>query len=192
MRYLADRGFTAISMEPVVGPPEAAWSIREEHLPDICRSYERLAQLYLERQREGRPFRFFHFAIDLDRGPCAAKRASGCGVGSEYVAVTPEGDLYPCHQFVGEKEFRMGSVWEPDAFREDVRAPFTRNTVYDKAPCRSCWARFYCSGGCSANGWFSNRNIADPETVGCAMEKKRVECALALRAIASREAEEEA
>ena len=150
--HLADLGFKQISVEPVVAPPEADYSIREEDLPKLKEEYDKLAAEMLRRKREGNGFQFFHFMIDLEGGPCVAKRLSGCGSGTEYLAVTPWGDLYPCHQFVGNEKFLMGNV-EEGILREDIRDRFKCCNVYAKEKCRDCFARFYCSGGCAANAY---------------------------------------
>lgn len=179
---LADAGFRQISVEPVVAPLEAPYALTEEHLPEIYAAYDRLMEEYLRRLQEGRGFEFFHFNVDLSQGPCAAKRTLGCGAGSEYVAVTPEGDIYPCHQFVGVSEYKMGSVLT-GAFDSGMQGVFRGNTVFAKEACSVCWAKFYCSGGCPANGHHHAGSIREPYTLGCAMEKKRLECALAIAAI---------
>lgn len=180
--HLADLGFKQISVEPVVAAKETGLDIREEDLPVMCAEYEKLAQEYVKRHREGNGFNFFHFMIDLDQGPCIAKRLTGCGSGHEYLAVTPEGDLYPCHQFVGMDHFKMGNVNSGTALNEEIRAVFTRSNVYTKEACRDCWAKFYCSGGCAANAFQFNQDIDKPYTIGCELEKKRVECALWIKA----------
>lgn len=179
---LADAGFRQISVEPVVAPPEAPYAITEEHLSEVYAAYERLMKAYLHRRQTGRGFEFFHFNVDLRQGPCAAKRTLGCGAGSEYIAVTPEGEIYPCHQFVGVSAYRMGSVFSGD-FDVRMQGVFRRNTVFAKEACRSCWAKFYCSGGCPANGHHYAGSIQAPYALGCAMEKKRLECALAIAAL---------
>ena len=178
---LADQGFDQISVEPVVAPPEADYSIREEDIPVLLAEYDKLAAEMVRRNREGRSFNFFHFMIDLEGGPCVYKRLSGCGSGSEYLAVTPWGDLYPCHQFVGQDEFLMGNVWE-GVKRTDIRDEFKLCNVYVKPKCRECFARYYCSGGCAANSWNFHHSITDAYDIGCELMRKRVECAIMIKA----------
>ena len=185
--HLADLGFQQISIEPVVASEDEDYHLSREDLPEIFASYDRLMKAYLERRKKGKGFNFFHFQVDLKQGPCAAKRAAGCGVGNEYIAVTPTGDIYPCHQFVGEEKFRMGSVLD-GSFRQDMQQEFRKCNVFTKEKCSSCWAKFYCSGGCSANASHFSGSIDEPYELGCEMERKRLECALAVKAI---EAEEE-
>ncbi|MCR4437028.1 MAG: thioether cross-link-forming SCIFF peptide maturase [Clostridiales bacterium] len=175
--HLADEGFKQISVEPVVAAKGTGYDLREEDLDVLYKEYERLAEEYVNRREKGRGFNFFHFMIDLGQGPCLSKRLGGCGSGHEYMAVTPEGDIYPCHQFVGMKEFKMGNVREGFLNRE-IQELFKRSNVYAKQDCRECWAKFYCSGGCAANAYQFNGDINVPYKIGCALEKKRVECAL--------------
>ncbi len=179
--HFADLGFDQLSMEPVVADPSEDYAIREEDLPQILDEYDRLAVEYLRRAKEGRPFNFFHFMIDLNQGPCVYKRLSGCGSGTEYLAVTPWGDLYPCHQFVGQEEFLMGNVDE-GVTNTELRDEFKCCNVYAKEKCRNCFARFYCSGGCAANSWNFHHSITDSYDLGCEMEKKRIECAIMIKA----------
>lgn len=179
--HLAHLGFDQISVEPVVANADSGLDIREEDL-DTCRAeYERLARAYVRERKEGNRFNFFHFNLDLEGGPCVAKRLRGCGSGTEYLAVTPEGDLYPCHQFVGQPDFQMGTIFE-GVKDTQMRARFVENTVYAKPECDACWAKFYCSGGCAANAWQFNADLGKPYTIGCELEKKRVECALWVKA----------
>lgn len=178
--HLADLGFRQISVEPVVAQPTDSYAIREEDIPKLKGEYDRLAAEMIRRRREGRGFNFFHFMIDLEGGPCVAKRLSGCGSGTEYLAVTPWGDLYPCHQFVGNEKFLMGNV-EEGIVREDIRDEFKGCNVYAKDKCRKCFARFYCSGGCAANSYNFHGNINDAYDVGCELQRKRVECAIMLK-----------
>ncbi len=178
--HLADLGFQQISVEPVVAGPEDDYSIREEDIPVLKEEYDTLAAEMLKRRKEGRGFNFFHFMIDLEGGPCVAKRLSGCGSGTEYLAVTPWGDLYPCHQFVGNEIFLMGNV-EEGILRTDIRDEFKCCNVYAKEKCRKCFAKFYCSGGCAANSYNFHGNINDAYDVGCELERKRVECAIMLK-----------
>ncbi len=179
--HLADLGFEQISVEPVVAGPEDDYCIKESDVPKIKEEYDRLAKEMLVRDKEGRGFNFFHFMIDLEGGPCVAKRLSGCGSGTEYLAVTPWGDLYPCHQFVGNEAFLMGNVDE-GIVRDDIRDEFKCCNVYAKEKCRNCFAKFYCSGGCAANAYHFHGKITDAYDIGCELERKRVECAIMLKA----------
>ncbi len=178
---LADEGFEQISVEPVVAGPEEPYAIREEDIPAICQGYDELAKEMLRRRREGRGFNFFHYMIDLSGGPCVYKRLSGCGSGTEYLAVTPWGDLYPCHQFVGEEQFLLGNV-EEGIVNMDMRDTFKLCNVYAKEECKNCFAKFYCSGGCAANAYHCHGDINKPYETGCELQRKRVECALMLQA----------
>lgn len=184
--HLADLGFKQISVEPVVAAPEDDYAIREEDLPGLKEEYDKLASEMLRRSKEGNGFNFFHFMIDLEGGPCVAKRLSGCGSGTEYLAVTPGGDLYPCHQFVGMEEFLLGNV-EEGIKRTDIRDEFKCCNVYAKEKCRKCFAKFYCSGGCAANSYNFHGNINDAYDVGCELQRKRVECAIMLKAALAEE-----
>ena len=175
-----DEGFEAVSMEPVVTDPKEPYAIREEHVPEILASYEKLAEAYRERQRENPNLKFFHFMVDLTEGPCLAKKRMGCGAGVEYISVTPFGEIYPCHQFVGEEAFRIGTLDE-GITRPDIVAQFTDCTVDTKTACKECWNQNFCSGGCHANAYFNNGSIMEPFEIGCEMQKKRTECALALQ-----------
>ncbi len=181
VKHLADLGFKQISVEPVVAQPEEGYAIREEDLPVLFEEYDRLAKLMLEYKKEGKDFNFFHFMIDLTGGPCVAKRLSGCGSGTEYLAVTPWGDLYPCHQFVGMPEYLMGNV-DDGIVKPELREEFKVCNVYSKEKCRNCFAKFYCSGGCAANSYQFHGNINDAYDIGCELQKKRVECAIMLKA----------
>ncbi|NQS75482.1 MAG: thioether cross-link-forming SCIFF peptide maturase [Peptococcaceae bacterium] len=174
--HLADQGFEEISMEPVVGTGED-FHIREEHIPEIIAEYERLAYAYITRIREGHPFRFYHFNVDIYQGPCLYKRITACGAGTEYFAVTPEGHLYPCHQFVGQEEFQMGSL-DTGIKNNILVEQFGQANILNKEDCRNCWAKLFCSGGCHANSYFANGNILKPVESICAMQKKRIECAI--------------
>ncbi len=175
--HLADQGFKQISIEPVVAAKDSGYDIREQDLPKLFSEYENLAREYVKRDSEERGFNFFHFMIDLQQGPCVIKRLGGCGSGHEYLAVTPEGDLYPCHQFVGDENFKMGNVHE-GVFNSDFQKNFQKSNVYTKKDCAECWAKFYCSGGCAANAYQFNNDINVPYKIGCELEKKRVECAI--------------
>ncbi len=179
--HFADLGFKQMSMEPVVASPKEPYAIREEDLPQILEEYDKLAVEYIKRQREGRGFNFFHFMIDLNQGPCVAKRLSGCGSGTEYLAVTPWGDLYPCHQFVGQEGFLLGNVDE-GITNIRVQDEFKLCNVYAKEKCRDCFARFYCSGGCGANSYNFHGSITEAYDIGCEMQKKRIECSIMIKA----------
>ena len=178
---LADEGFEQISVEPVVAGPEEPYAIRKEDIPQICEGYDELAKEMLKRKKEGRGFNFFHYMIDLSGGPCVYKRLSGCGSGTEYLAVTPWGDLYPCHQFVGEEEFCLGNV-DDGIVNTEMRDTFKLCNVYAKEECRNCFAKFYCSGGCAANAYHCHQDINKPYEIGCELQRKRVECAIMLQA----------
>ncbi len=178
---LADQGFEQISVEPVVAGPGEPYAIREEDIPVICEGYDELAREMLRRKKEGRGFQFFHYMIDLSGGPCVYKRLSGCGSGTEYLAVTPWGDLYPCHQFVGEEGFCLGNV-EDGIVNTALRDKFKLCNVYAKEECRNCFSKFYCSGGCAANAWHCHGDINKPYGIGCELQRKRVECAIMLQA----------
>jgi uncharacterized protein len=180
--HLADLGFKQLSMEPVVTSEDMEYALRKEDLPVLYEQYEKLAKELVKRKKEGKGFNFFHFMIDLTQGPCAAKRLAGCGSGSEYLAVTPEGDLYPCHQFVGMDEFLMGSVYE-GIKNTDIQKQFQGCNVYTKEDCKNCWAKFYCSGGCTANAYQFHGDINKAYKMGCDLERKRVECALVIQAM---------
>ncbi|MFW5631241.1 MAG: thioether cross-link-forming SCIFF peptide maturase [Acetivibrio ethanolgignens] len=185
--HLADLGFTQVSVEPVVAPVEEPYALGEEDIPKICEEYDLLARELIKRKKEGRGFNFFHFMIDLTCGPCVAKRLSGCGSGTEYLAVTPWGDLYPCHQFVGNEDFLMGNVFD-GIKRTDLQKQFKGCNVYSKEKCKNCFAKFYCSGGCAANAFNFHGDINDAYDIGCELQRKRVECAIMIKAV---EAEEE-
>lgn len=179
--HFADEGFEQISVEPVVAQPTDDYAIREEDLDTLKEQYDILAAEIVKRKKAGKGFNFFHFMIDLQGGPCVAKRLSGCGSGCEYLAVTPWGDLYPCHQFVGNEDFIMGNVDE-GITKPEIRKMFKASNVYTKEKCKNCFARFYCSGGCAANSYNFHGNINDAYDVGCELERKRVECAIMIRA----------
>ena len=182
----ADLGFKQMSIEPVVASEEESYAIQKEDIPQICEEYDKLAKEYIKRKKEGRGFEFFHFMIDLEQGPCVAKRLSGCGSGTEYLAVTPWGDLYPCHQFVGEEEFLLGNV-EEGITNTNMRDEFKLCNVYAKEKCKDCFARFYCSGGCAANSYKFHHSITDAYDIGCELERKRVECAIMIKAALAEE-----
>ncbi len=179
--HFADLGFKQMSIEPVVGEESDPYAIRKEDLPQIMEEYDKLAKIMIEREKEGKGFNFFHFMIDLNGGPCVAKRLSGCGSGTEYLAVTPWGDLYPCHQFVGQEDFLMGNV-DDGIVRPEIADDFRSCNVYSKENCKNCFAKFYCSGGCMANSYNFHGTIHDTYEIGCEMQRKRVECAIMIKA----------
>jgi len=182
--HFADLGFKQMSIEPVVGDESDPYAIRESDLPVIMEEYDKLAKIMIEREKLGNGFHFFHFMIDLEGGPCVAKRLSGCGSGTEYLAVTPWGDLYPCHQFVGQEKFLMGNV-DDGIVKPEIADDFRSCNVYTKEKCRSCFAKFYCSGGCMANAYNFHGTIHDAYDIGCEMQRKRVECAIMIKAALS-------
>ena len=184
--HLADLGFRQISVEPVVAQPEDDYALQEADVPKLLEEYDTLAAEMLKRHREGKDFNFFHFMIDLEGGPCVAKRLSGCGSGTEYLAVTPWGDFYPCHQFVGDEAFLMGNVTD-GLQNKQLQNQFKRCNVYAKEKCRECFARFYCSGGCAANSYHFHGSITDAYDIGCELQKKRIECAIMLKAALAEE-----
>ena len=188
--HLADLGFKQISVEPVVAADTEDYAIREEDIPQIKEEYDKLAKEMIAREKAGKGFNFFHFMIDLTGGPCVYKRLSGCGSGTEYLAVTPWGDFYPCHQFVGEEDFLMGNVYE-GVKKDEIVKEFKACNVYSKEECKKCFARFYCSGGCSANSYNFNGKIDGTYEIGCKLERKRVECALMVKAALALEEETE-
>ena len=179
--HMADLGFTQLSMEPVVCAPGDPYALTDEDIKIILNEYEVLACEMIKRRKEGRPFTFYHYILDLSHGPCIYKRVSGCGSGTEYMAVTPWGDLYPCHQFVGEEKYRLGSVFE-GVTNPDVRDEFKMCNVYARPECADCWAKMYCSGGCAANAYHATGNILGVYEAGCELFKKRMECAIMVKA----------
>lgn len=179
--HLAEEGFEQISVEPVVAPESEEYAIQKEDIPQILKEYDKLAAEMVKREREGRGFTFFHFMLDLSGGPCVYKRLSGCGSGTEYLAVTPWGDLYPCHQFVGMEPYLMGNVDE-GITKPEIVDEFKRCNVYTKEKCRNCFAKFYCSGGCAANSYNFHGTIHDAYDIGCELQRKRVECAIMIKA----------
>lgn len=179
--HFYNEGFKKISIEPVVTSPENDYALKDEHVDEILREYEKFSKEYIDIKKKDKDFLFFHFMIDLNQGPCLAKRSIGCGAGSEYVAVTPEGELYPCHQFVGNEDFKLGDVFS-GVLNTKKREEFKKANVFAKEECKSCWAKFYCSGGCHANAYNTNGDILKPYRIGCEMEKKRIECAISILA----------
>ena len=181
IKEMLSLGFRELSMEPVVTSPDDPSALTGEDLPTVLRQYEELAELMQEKRREGDPFTFYHYMIDLKDGPCIYKRVSGCGSGTEYMAVTPWGDLYPCHQFVGDEKFRLGDVWH-GVDNKAIQDEFESCNVYARPECRSCWAKLYCSGGCAANAYHASGSVTGIYEYGCKLFKKRMECAIMLEA----------
>lgn len=179
--HIADLGVYEISVEPVVEKEDRDYTLKEEHLERIFEEYDRLAEEYIKRYEEGRPFAFYHFKIDLNEGPCIKKRLQGCGAGFEYIAVTPDGEIYPCHQFVGIDEFKLGTLDEGITNKE-LQQKFMESDIYKREECTKCWARFYCSGGCFANNYNINGDINKPYELACEMQKRRFENAIAIKA----------
>ena len=178
---MSELGFDQLSIEPVVSDTKLDYSIKKEDLPRVFEEYETLAKEMIKRKKSGKCFNFFHFMIDLDQGPCAIKRLRGCSCGNEYIAVTPNGDVYPCHQFVGNEQWKMGNVVE-NSFNEEIKTKFAKTNIYTKEKCKNCWAKFFCSGGCNANSWQYEGDIAKSHDISCELEKKRLECALMMKA----------
>ncbi len=179
--HLSECGFNSISVEPVVLPASVPFALDESDLDKIMEEYDRLADLCIEKEKKGKTFEFFHFNIDLEQGPCVIKRLSGCGAGTEYIAVSPEGDIYPCHQFVGNKKYLIGNL-KDDQYKNFLYEQFNSAHIYNKEECRKCWAKFYCSGGCHANALNINGDIMKPYVFGCELERKRVKCAIGIKA----------
>ena len=177
IQQMLDLGFTELSMEPVVCADGDPSQLTQEDLPIVLEQYEQLADLMLQRDREGKPFTFYHYMIDLTGGPCIYKRISGCGSGTEYMAVTPWGDLYPCHQFVGEERFKLGDIWN-GVTNTSIRDEFASCNVYARPECKDCWARLYCSGGCAANAYHATGSVTGVYEYGCTLFRKRMECAI--------------
>ena len=184
IKQMLDLGFTELSMEPVVCASDDPSALTDEDLPVVLEQYEKLADLMLERHKQGKPFTFYHYMIDLKGGPCIYKRISGCGSGTEYMAVTPWGDLYPCHQFVGEEKFKLGNVWD-GVTNTAAQAEFADCNVYARPECNDCWAKLYCSGGCAANAYHATGSVRGVYKYGCELFKKRMECAIMVEAAKS-------
>lgn len=178
--HMADLGFTELSMEPVVGKPTDPSSLTLEDIEIVKEQYEILAKDMLRREQEGKPITFYHYMLDLTSGPCIYKRISGCGSGTEYMAVTPWGDLYPCHQFVGEEEYKLGNIWD-GVTNNEKREEFRSCNAYAREECKDCWAKLYCSGGCAANAFHASGSIRGIYEPGCELFKKRIECAIMMR-----------
>jgi uncharacterized protein len=187
--HMADLGFTELSMEPMVGDANDPNALTEQDLPVLFEQYEILAKEMHKRKKEGRPFTFYHYMLDLTNGPCIYKRISGCGSGTEYMAVTPWGELYPCHQFVGEEAYCLGDIWD-GVKNEAVRDEFKYCNAYAREECKDCWAKLYCSGGCAANAYHATGSIKGIYEYGCELFKKRIECAIMLKIAESEEGSE--
>ena len=186
--HIADEGFDRLSVEPVAAEDGCGYELTEADLDKIYAEYDRLTDIMEARRKEGKPFHFFHFMVDLNQGPCVVKRLRGCGAGYEYVAVTPEGDIYPCHQFVGNEAFKQGSVLD-GSFDMDIAHKFASMNIYTREKCGDCWAKFYCSGGCSAANHNFSHDLNVPYEMGCKMEKKRLECAIYLKAVEAKDSD---
>ncbi len=188
IQQMLDLGFSELSMEPVVCAPGDPSELTEEDLQIVMKQYEDLADLMLQRDKQGKPFTFYHYMIDLTGGPCIYKRISGCGSGTEYMAVTPWGDLYPCHQFVGDEKFKLGNVWD-GVTNHEIQSQFAACNVYAHPECKDCWARLYCSGGCAANSYHATGSIGGVYEYGCKLFKKRIECAVMMQVAEAEDAE---
>ena len=184
--HMADLGFTELSMEPVVCPPDDPYALTEEDLPVLLEQYEILAKEMIKRKKEGRSFTFYHYMLDLKNGPCIYKRITGCGSGTEYMAVTPWGELYPCHQFVGEEAYSLGNIWD-GVTNKEAQDGFRSCNAYARPECKDCWAKLYCSGGCAANAYHATGNIGGVYKYGCELFKKRIECAIMMQVALSEE-----
>ena len=185
--HMADLGFTELSMEPVVCTPDDPCALREEDLPILFEQYEILAKEMIKRKKEGRPFTFYHYMLDLKNGPCIYKRITGCGSGTEYMSVTPWGELFPCHQFVGDEKYSLGNVWE-GVKKPEVQDEFRSCNAYAREECRDCWAKLYCSGGCAANAYHATGSVGGVYKYGCELFKKRIECAVMMNVAESEDA----
>lgn len=181
VEHLNSLGFDQISVEPVMANKDMPYALTFEDLPDVFAEYEKLALKLIQARKENKGYNFFHFMLDMEQGPCAIKRLRGCGSGNEYVAITPDGDVYPCHQFVGHHDWKMGTVYDL-SINQELKEQFAKATVYEKEDCKTCWAKFYCSGGCNANNMQYEGNILNAHTLSCEMEKKRLECAIMVKA----------
>ena len=188
--HMADLGFKELSMEPVVSSPDTDYALKEEDLDTIFEQYEILAKEMIKRRKQGNPFTFYHYMIDLSGGPCIYKRITGCGSGTEYLAVTPTGDFYPCHQFVGDEKFLMGNVRD-GVTNTELRDEFKLCNAYSRKECKDCWAKLYCSGGCSANAYHATGSINNVYEYGCKLFKKRIECAIMVKIAEAMEESEE-
>jgi uncharacterized protein len=180
IQVMLDLGFTELSMEPVVCAPDSPSALTQEDLPKVKEQYEILAKEMIKRQKEGRPFTFYHYMLDLKHGPCIYKRISGCGSGTEYVAVTPSGDIYPCHQFVGDKKYLLGNI-DDGITNTEIQNEFKLCNAYARPDCKDCWAKLYCSGGCAANSYHATGKITGIYEYGCELFKKRIECAVMMK-----------
>ena len=181
--YFAEQGFKLTSIEPVVGDESNPYALREEDLPKVFEEYEKLAVEYADMQVKGDDFKFFHFIVDLNQGPCVIKRITGCGAGNEYLAITPNGDIFPCHQFVGNDEYKLANIMDEEVVLPlDITNKFRNAHVYSKEECKKCWNKFYCSGGCHANAMNFNGDVMKPYELGCEMQKKRTECSIMIQA----------
>lgn len=181
--HFADEGFSLTSVEPVVGDESNPYALREEDMEKVFAEYEKLAKQYAKRKLDGEDFTFFHFVVDLNQGPCVIKRITGCGAGNEYLAVTPNGDIYPCHQFVGNDDFKLANIMDEEiVIPQEISDMFRDAHVYSKEDCKTCWNKFYCSGGCHANAINFNNDIKKPYELGCEMQKKRTECSIMIQA----------
>lgn len=178
--HMADLGFTELSMEPVVCSPNDPYALTYDDLPKIFRQYEILAEYMLEREKQGKPITFYHYMIDLTGGPCIYKRISGCGSGTEYMAVTPWGDLYPCHQFVGDEKYLLGNIYD-GVTNKEIQNEFKMCNAYARKECKDCWAKLYCSGGCAANAYHATGSVTGVYEYGCELFKKRMECAIMMK-----------
>jgi len=178
--HMADLGFTELSMEPVVCPPSDPYALTDEDMPKIFEQYEILAKEMIKRKKEGRPFTFYHYMLDLKNGPCIYKRITGCGSGTEYMAVTPWGELFPCHQFVGDPKYSLGNIFD-GVTNAEIQDGFRSCNAYARPECKDCWARLYCSGGCAANSYHATGSINGVYKYGCELFKKRIECAVMMQ-----------
>jgi len=182
VRHMAELGLKNLSVEPVVAEPDMEYAIKSEHLPAIFKEYDKLTDLYLSSKDTPKKFNFFHFNIDLEHSSCAYKKVSGCGAGIDYIAVTPQGDIYPCHQFVGMENFKLGNVTE-GILKPQTQELFRKANLLNKADCHNCWAKYFCGGGCHANAYNANKDLMSIYQTGCEMHKKRVECSLYIKCV---------